>query len=74
MKERRESQPYLVTKKVTRYFCYNPDYGDDRVCRCGHKYYRHFDTYEEMANVGCKYCHCSMFKERTCEDPTEEWE
>lgn len=57
--------PYLVTKKiiVQRFFAYNPEYGDGRVCRCGHPYYRHFDTYENMADIGCKYCNCGKFKE-----------
>jgi len=36
---------------------YDPTYGDDIECLCGHPYYRHFDTYEEMSPVGCKYCH-----------------
>jgi hypothetical protein len=35
---------------------YMDDFGDDRLCVCGHPYYRHFDTYEDMAPVGCKYC------------------
>ena len=35
---------------------YDPDYGDDKMCQCGHPYYRHFDTYEKMKPVGCKYC------------------
>lgn len=43
---------------------YNPDYGDDRICICGHEYYRHFDPYEEMEPVGCKYCECYEFKEK----------
>jgi len=43
---------------------YNPNYGDDRICKCGHPYYRHFDTYENMAPVGCKYCSCGKFKEQ----------
>ena len=47
---------YLVKK-------YNPLYGDDRVCECGHPYYRHFDPYEDNAAVGCKYCGCQDFKE-----------
>ena len=49
---------------------YRADYGDDRDCKCGHPYYRHFDTYpqypteeypdgERMAPVGCKYCQCT---------------
>src|SRR5271166_3913160 len=36
---------------------YDPNFGDDVLCECGHIYYRHFDTYEEMSPVGCKYCH-----------------
>ena len=40
---------------------YNPDYGDGKLCKCGHSYYRHFDSYEGMAPVGCKYCQCNEF-------------
>jgi hypothetical protein len=36
---------------------YDPNFGDDRLCTCGHPYYRHFDTYEDMYPIGCKYCH-----------------
>ena len=36
---------------------YDPSFGDERRCKCGHPYYRHFDTYEDMSPVGCKYCH-----------------
>lgn len=35
---------------------YDPKFGDDVLCECGHPYYRHFDTYEDMSPVGCKYC------------------
>lgn len=49
----------IVAKKLK----YNPKYGDGRICKCGHSYYRHFDTYEDMAAVGCKYCGCSYFEE-----------
>lgn len=41
---------------------YDPTFGSDRLCRCGHPYYRHFDTYDEMAAVGCKYCECRRFR------------
>jgi len=41
---------------------YDPNFGDDKVCQCGHPYYRHFDTYEEMYPCGCKYCECGTFK------------
>lgn len=37
---------------------YDKSHGDDDECRCGHSYYRHFDTYDSMAPVGCKYCYC----------------
>ncbi len=42
---------------------YDPNYGDNRLCECGHTYYRHFDPYENMEDVGCKYCRCDTFKE-----------
>lgn len=56
-------KPYIEVpiNKVERK--YNPKYGDNRMCTCGHPYYRHFDTYEQMANVGCKYCGCFEFTE-----------
>lgn len=54
-------KPYIET--VTRNFEYNPNYGDNRICKCGHAYYRHFDSYEDNANVGCKYCQCHDFEE-----------
>lgn len=44
---------------------YDPLFGDDKICACGHAYYRHFDTYEKMAPVGCKYCGCGQFKAPT---------
>ena len=40
---------------------YDKAFGDDRVCKCGHPYYRHFDTYEGMRPVGCKYCDCECW-------------
>ena len=40
---------------------YNPTYGDTKLCTCGHLYYRHFDTYDGMRPVGCKYCECCVF-------------
>ena len=27
---------------------YDASYGDARLCKCGHPYYRHFDTYDNM--------------------------
>jgi len=40
---------------------YDPDFGDHKVCGCGHEYHRHFDSYEDMNPVGCKYCDCDIF-------------
>jgi hypothetical protein len=55
--------PYLPKLVVHREKGYREDYGDDRVCRCGHPYHRHFDGYEDNAAVGCKYCACFIFRE-----------
>lgn len=41
---------------------YDPEFGDDKLCVCGHVYYRHFDSYENMNPVGCKYCPCGVFE------------
>lgn len=55
--------PYIIKKRVVVDMLYDPKYGDDRVCICGHSYYRHFDSYEDMLAVGCKYCECYEFVE-----------
>ncbi len=52
----KSSLPYLI-KYVIRSE-HNPNFNQDATCRCGHKYYRHFDTYEGMRPIGCKYCDC----------------
>lgn len=46
----------ILTERQHRVSPYDPFYGDDKPCICGHPYYRHFDTYDDMAPVGCKYC------------------
>ena len=59
-----EEKPYIeeiVTKTIRKY---NPNFGDDRECGCGHVYYRHFDSYEDMHPCGCKYCECYEFVEK----------
>ena len=55
--------PYSLHYRVYKEKCYREDYGDDRVCVCGHPYHRHFDGYEDNAAVGCKYCRCCDFRE-----------
>jgi hypothetical protein len=47
---------------------YDPEFGDDRICECDHSYYRHFDSYDNMRPVGCKYCQCYKFKEQSNEN------
>lgn len=41
---------------------YDPEFGDRKLCECGDEYYRHFDSYEDMYPIGCKYCQCLKFK------------
>lgn len=58
-----KDSPYIETKvTLTGVFKeYNPEYGDGKLCKCGHPYYRHFDSYDNMRPVGCKYCQCNEF-------------
>ena len=49
-----ETQPYIRGR-------YNPKYGDNRLCKCGHSYARHFDSWDNMDPIGCKYCGCTRF-------------
>ena len=61
--EQCSSQPYITQNRTETERFYNKDYGDDRLCKCGHTYYRHFDSYENMQDCGCKYCNCNDFEE-----------
>jgi hypothetical protein len=61
-----DEKPYLEVAVVKRLF--NPAYDPDnkKNCLCGHRYERHFDTYDYDINdpncvVGCKYCGCNDF-------------
>lgn len=56
-------KPYINELLITTNRLYNENYGDDRKCKCGHSYYRHFDSYEDMEACGCKYCGCHHFEE-----------
>ncbi len=58
-------KPYIYEHSVEVKRTYNPEYGDDKICECGHPYYRHFDSYEDMEACGCKYCSCYDFQPRT---------
>lgn len=56
--------------KETGHRCHRPDFDlaydgklDEKECICGHQYHRHFDSYDDMRPVGCKYCMCGFFIE-----------
>ena len=54
-------KPYIADARVIVDLKYNPNYGDHRLCLCGRPYHRHFDSYDAMRNVGCKYCCCFQY-------------
>jgi hypothetical protein len=59
--------PYLEEIEIKHVKKYNPNYGDERMCKCGHVYYRHFDSYDNNYPCGCKYCDCYEFEEKESE-------
>jgi len=41
---------------------WKPGHDQEALCLfCEHMYYRHFDSYEDMEPIGCKYCDCEVF-------------
>jgi len=56
--------PYIVTGQLQFHIkrVWNKDYQQNKECICGDSYARHFDPYERMAPVGCKYCECMEFR------------
>ena len=63
-KDTTREYPYIIKEKIIKERNYNINYGDDRICECGHPYHRHFDPYENMNPCGCKYCNCYIFIEK----------
>lgn len=63
LEQMKEEKPYIIETITIQKKKYNPNYGDNRMCVCGHTYYRHFDPWEDMEAVGCKYCGCEEFIE-----------
>jgi hypothetical protein len=56
-----DEKPYIERTVTTIVREHNPKYDQVALCTCGHTYERHFDTYENMAPIGCKYCPCGEF-------------
>jgi hypothetical protein len=54
-------EPYLKREVTTVKIEHNPKYDQSALCTCGHTYDRHFDSYERMEPIGCKYCPCFEF-------------
>jgi hypothetical protein len=69
--EKHKDEPYLLENIFVIKRKYNPNYDNDKTCICGHPYHRHFDSYENMEAVGCKYCGCNNFEEITEEELRE---
>ena len=63
-----DDQPYLTHIEVStarkHNRKYDPGSSEDLLCKCGHTYYRHFDSYDYNAPVGCKYCQCDTFEKK----------
>ncbi len=60
------NSPYIFEDEVITHRHYNPYFGDERMCKCGHSYHRHFDHFEtevDYIDAGCKYCGCVDFEE-----------
>lgn len=60
---------FRINRTVHYKDTYDPNFGDNRICVCGHTYARHFDPYEDNAPIGCKYCGCRHFVEERTPDP-----
>ena len=54
--------PYICSYVITIHSKYNSNFGDNKLCKCGHVYWRHFDSYEDWESCGCKYCGCNNFE------------
>ena len=55
--------PYLFEEKIVHVRKYNINFGDHRICKCGHPYYDHFIE-PEMVPMGCELCDCIVFMEK----------
>lgn len=61
----------MGTETATSAKTYDRNFGDEATCKCGHPYCKHFDTYDDMAPVGCKYCECEEFVAAPARQPRQ---
>lgn len=61
--------PYLEELFMYTTKKYNPNYGDDRMCVCGHRYIKHFEIYDRPVPRPCRNCECPEFVEQKNENP-----
>lgn len=54
-----KEEPYLFEEIVVKRRKYNPEYGDDHICQCGHTYINHFENYVPLT---CNQCECYVFQ------------
>lgn len=59
-----QEKPYIEKKRIVVDRKHNPKYDQNKLCECGHAYHRHFDSYDDMRAIGCKYCDCFTFKRK----------
>ena len=69
-----------LVRAKNEYHTYDPDYGDEKVCECGHLYHQHFGgvsdnekaskfcpdigPHYDIEVVECRYCKCKGFTEK----------
>jgi hypothetical protein len=62
-----KEQPYLFIEKLVKVRAYNPNYGDNRKCKCSHKYIDHFrsghGSHPKLIPDICPLCDCYVFME-----------
>jgi hypothetical protein len=56
--------PYIEETFIFTTKKYNANYGDDRICECGHSYIKHFDMFDILIPHRCKTCECAEFVEK----------
>jgi len=54
-------KPYIETYRLTLQKEYDPNFGDQKVCQCGHNYDMHFPAFSKKI-TSCKFCNCRIFQ------------